>query len=72
MTLSNRPRRFLIRIHSVAVGRAATREEKRNERLVEAREAPMIYGRHYDPDNYMLPYGRPLVHVARKGTREDR
>lgn len=67
MTLSNRPGRFLIRIHPVAVGRAAaqTREE-RNEPVVGGREAPMIYGRHYGPDNYMLPYGRPLVHVARK------
>lgn len=30
----------------------------------------MIYGCHYDPDNYMLPYGRPLVHVAQEKERE--
>lgn len=71
MTLSNRPRRFLIRIHSCSRGQCRDQGRKK-KRAVGRGEAPMIYGRHYDPDNYMLPYGRPLVHVARKGTREDR
>lgn len=67
MTLSNRPSRFLIRIHPVAVGRAAAQTRGRKKRAHgRGREAPMIYSRHYGPDNYMLPYGRPLVHVARK------
>ena len=38
-------------------------------RKARGREAPMIYGGHYDLDNYMLPYSRPLLHAGPARTR---
>ena len=43
------------------VGWAAVPPGKKERKAEWRREAPMIYGSHYRPNNYMLPYNRPLL-----------
>ena len=58
MALSNPQARFFIRIRLGSWVEPVPPERTKAEWR---REAPMIYGNHYGPDNYMLFYSRPLL-----------